>query len=1091
MNRILKKGNRLLFKLLNLLLAITLLTASIPTMPTSAQVVKAQPVLLQLASTEPDEVVRVIVQKLTKSNHLEELVTQLGGTVTRDLHIINAFVAELPAKAISTLASDSDVRWVSLDAQVIEVSGITQDTITLQEDFDVVSYKANFAGGTWPSQWVELGEADGPETGNVRIVRFHGGDSQGVMLQNVNSGIQSSISLANTANANLTVAYKRKGFEPGDSVQIAISATGGSDWTEVARLSGTTDAEIVSSTFDISQFASEQTVIRFSASFVPESQARFYVDSVQLVPTLYNDDSENTGEQMYLPFVSMADNSSSLNSGSAEAASVSATESVRDEFQSVSFGNNDGSVDWLGNWTEIGETDGPGNGDVRISSINNDSEHVLRIRDGRRGVERSVDLNDATSATLNLKYRRRGLGSDSDYVKIELSSDGGNTWTEIDRISGPENDSQLQPASYDISAHVGSVVVIRLRSSRDMDNSRDGITDRIYFDDLEIVYSPSAQTINHSDLQYSDASESFASDSQLQTGIVSDTASLAFTNDFTGTIGIVRDEFTNSAFNNNDGNVAWLGDWIEVDEQISGPRGGAVSIAHGSLFFNRFWYEGADPSVTRSIAFPRDVVSATLSFDFVTSKGVDSTDAVAIEISNDGGANYKEISSIVGISGSMTDTVSVDVSDYVSVNTTVRIRVVENYSAFWEFIGIDNFQVAYEINDCANCIETKNLNNRFVEIIGADRLWNGIKPIQGRDVGVAVIDTGIAKHSDLENEAGLSRIVSKVQFNSVAGLIDDYYGHGSHIAGAIGGNGSLSTGNYIGVAPKANLVDVKVVDDQGKGTTADVIAGLQWVLENKDTHNIRVVNLSLSSTVAESYLTNPLNAAIEILWFNSVVVVVSAGNTGGGTIYPPANDPFAITVGAMDDNGTLDTSDDFLASYSAFGMTEDNFSKPDIVAPGTNIISLLSSDDSSLAFAHPAHRLFGVDGNHYFRMSGTSMASAITTGAVALLLDDEPHLTPDQVKYRLMSTAAPAAYPAPGATGAGYLDIYAAVHGTSTESANTNIPANQLLWTGSEPINWDSVNWDSVNWDSVNWDSVNWDSVNWDSVNWDSVKWDD
>jgi serine protease AprX len=134
-------------------------------------------------------------------------------------------------------------------------------------------------------------------------------------------------------------------------------------------------------------------------------------------------------------------------------------------------------------------------------------------------------------------------------------------------------------------------------------------------------------------------------------------------------------------------------------------------------------------------------------------------------------------------------------------------------------------------------------------------------------------------------------------------------------------------------------------------------------------------------------------------------------------------------------------------------------------------------------------------------MSGTSMASAVMAGAVALLLQDEPDLTPNQVKHRLMATTAPFDGPEPGSTGAGYLDIYAAVHGTTTESANVGIVPHQLLakmaliafWAsenGGDSIDWDSVNWDSVNWDSVNWDSVNWDSVNWDSVNWDSVNWD-
>src|SRR4030095_9153904 len=148
-------------------------------------------------------------------------------------------------------------------------------------------------------------------------------------------------------------------------------------------------------------------------------------------------------------------------------------------------------------------------------------------------------------------------------------------------------------------------------------------------------------------------------------------------------------------------------------------------------------------------------------------------------------------------------------------------------------------------------------------------------------------------------------------------------------------------GKYIGVAPMVNIINVKVSNDNGSATMADVGAGVPWVLQKKDAYNIRVVNISLNSTVAESYNTSPLDAAVEVLWFNKIVVVVSAGNRGSGAIYPPANDPFIITVGATDDKGTASLSDDSLASFSAFGQTSDGFQKPDLVAPGVNITARL------------------------------------------------------------------------------------------------------------------------------------------------------
>jgi serine protease AprX len=324
---------------------------------------------------------------------------------------------------------------------------------------------------------------------------------------------------------------------------------------------------------------------------------------------------------------------------------------------------------------------------------------------------------------------------------------------------------------------------------------------------------------------------------------------------------------------------------------------------------------------------------------------------------------------------------------------------------------------------------------------------------------------------------------------------DDAFGHGTHVAGLIGGNGALSRGAYIGIAPKVNLLNVKVTDDEGMANESDVIAGLQWVYDHREQYNIRVVNLSLNSTSAQSYHTSPMNAAIEILWFNGVVVVVSAGNNGtseSGVVFPPANDPFAITVGAARDMGTPDLADDTMASFSAFGVTSDGIAKPDLVAPGSNLIGLLSNPRSVLARAHPDHKVGGIAGPaHYFRMSGTSTSAAVVAGAVALLLQDEPGLTPDQVKYRLMATAN-RDWPGydPAAAGAGYLDVSAAVYGATTEPANTGVTASQLLWTGPSPVLWGSVAWNSVAWNSVAWNSVAWNSVAWNSVAWNSDYWE-
>jgi serine protease AprX len=260
---------------------------------------------------------------------------------------------------------------------------------------------------------------------------------------------------------------------------------------------------------------------------------------------------------------------------------------------------------------------------------------------------------------------------------------------------------------------------------------------------------------------------------------------------------------------------------------------------------------------------------------------------------------------------------------------------------------------------------------------------------------------------------------------------------------------------------------------------------LEWIYQNRERYNIRVVNLSLNSTVAESYHTSPLDAAVEILWLNNIVVVVSAGNNeagpANGILFPPANDPFVITVGATDDRGTTTRNDDVLASFSAHGTTTDGFRKPDLVAPGKNIVGLLASPHTVLAQEHANH-VVEHEQKQYFRMSGTSMAAPVVAGTVALLLQDEPHLTPDQVKYRLTATTRP--FASPGA-GAGYLDAYAAIHGTTRQVANTGVRPSELINLNSDGSTTGSVSWTSVSWTSVSWTSVSWTSVSWSSDYWE------
>ena len=380
--------------------------------------------------------------------------------------------------------------------------------------------------------------------------------------------------------------------------------------------------------------------------------------------------------------------------------------------------------------------------------------------------------------------------------------------------------------------------------------------------------------------------------------------------------------------------------------------------------------------------------------------------------------------------------------------------------------------------------DPSSLDNFYNQVIRSSDLWNTDSQLQGKGVAVAVVDSGVYRTRDLGK-----RVRASINFNAGYHNSVDRYGHGTFVAGIIAGSGWQSGNKYIGVAPRADVLNVRVSDDEGMATESDVVNGLQWVLDNKDQYNIRVVNLSLNSSVAQSYHTSPLDAACEILWFNGIVVVAAAGNNGTNTLFPPGNDPFVITVGATDDAATLSTSDDEVASFSAYGTTESGFAKPDLVAPGKNIIGLLpESDKLSIGLAHSSNR---VD-KTYFKMSGTSVSAPMVSGAVALLLQDEPNLNPDQVKYRLMATANKdwPGYDAARA-GAGYLDIYAAVYDTTTQTANTGTQASDFLSTGNPPVDqlWGSAQWGSAQWGSAQWGSAQWGSAQWGSAQWGSDYW--
>jgi serine protease AprX len=402
--------------------------------------------------------------------------------------------------------------------------------------------------------------------------------------------------------------------------------------------------------------------------------------------------------------------------------------------------------------------------------------------------------------------------------------------------------------------------------------------------------------------------------------------------------------------------------------------------------------------------------------------------------------------------------------------------------------------------------------------IGAHEAWSA--GFTGRGVAIAVVDTGVSPsgHEDFNAPSGNSRVIAEVVVNSNTSNVTDGFGHGTHIAGIAGGDGSLMDGKWVGVAPEVNLVNVKISADDGSATLSDLIAGLEWVYNNKDRYNIRVVNLSLHSAVPESYRSSPLDAAVEFLWFNNIFVVVAAGNLGSATdavFYPPANDPFVMTVGAIDDKNTTNFDDDQLAEWSSRGTTQDGFPKPELTVPGRNIVSVIDTN-SILYRDYPDRR---VD-DKYFRLSGTSMAAGVMSGAAAIVLQAHPGWTPGQVKCSLMASARSVSGSSAGVPRLGLVIAMDKPACNSDDGLLQNAGFGPLLkigaiaWVLGEPnpknagnsvgidiekaagknaklsnVDWSAISWDAVKWASVKWDAIKWDAIKWDAIKWSAIKW--
>jgi serine protease AprX len=414
----------------------------------------------------------------------------------------------------------------------------------------------------------------------------------------------------------------------------------------------------------------------------------------------------------------------------------------------------------------------------------------------------------------------------------------------------------------------------------------------------------------------------------------------------------------------------------------------------------------------------------------------------------------------------------------------------------------------------------------YPKVVRADAAWQ--RGVTGRGVTVAVLDTGVASVPDLAGR--LVQVTDDLTGQStpcknLSGELDcnDRYGHGTFIAGLVAGNGASSGGRWKGVAPGASILSVKAAGADGSADVSNILAAIQWVVSFKERYNIRVLNLSLGTDSTQDWRVDPLNYAVERAWAAGMTVVVAASNEGPapGTITKPADDPWVITVGATDDRGTASVGDDRLPDFSGRGPTAHGLAKPDVAAPGAHVVSL-RAPGSTIDTRFPYY----VDGS-YRRGSGTSMATGVVSGVVALMLQANPGFSPDRVKHALVATARDAASNDPMAVGAGVVDAsaasFAAPPGTANQGlARSNgqgslaqsrgsvqvqvndplgtvlgpvlgatLTAQLLLWNpgGYTGAPWVPSDWYVSTWEAHRWNRVSWYGNDWPGHRWHGSSW--
>jgi serine protease AprX len=412
------------------------------------------------------------------------------------------------------------------------------------------------------------------------------------------------------------------------------------------------------------------------------------------------------------------------------------------------------------------------------------------------------------------------------------------------------------------------------------------------------------------------------------------------------------------------------------------------------------------------------------------------------------------------------------------------------------------------------------------KVTGASAMWDA--GYTGKGVDVAVIDSGVVPVDGFQTPGKVVYGPDLTQEAHGPAKNLDTYGHGTSMSGIIAGRDSAAgssvsgdSSNFVGMAPDARIVSIKVADAKGHTDVSQAIAAIDWVVQNRNKNgmDIRVLNMSFGTDGVQDYLLDPLAYAAEQAWHKGIVVVVAVGNEGFGTakVNNPAYDPYLIAVGSSSSNGTATTADDVVSTFSNDG---DGTRNPDLVAPGEKVVSL-RTPGSYLDTTYPAARI----GERLFRGSGTSQAAAVVSGAAALLIQQRPGITPDEVKALLTGTAQPIPAATAAQQGSGLIDLASAkdaptpANAKQTFAVSTGVGSleaargsvhvsvngkvikgevdvrgrafNSSTWAAGlrNSTNWKGATWSGVSWSGVSWSGVSWSGVSWSGVSWSGVSW--